>query len=211
VQQVTTTYRWLPEKRQQVVAAWNQWRQDNPDIRPDLSRADLHGAALSGVDLHSTDLALADLSAATLSKATRAGARLSRARLEGTNLTEANLFKAALARVDLARATLTGADLTGARLTGANVTEADLAGANFTATEIDGNSRNTLWRCRFKRGQRVRDSHPSRTFHHWHRYPLSLARQYSRHLPSRGWCAGGLHHLCQIAGRVPLRVLLLLY
>jgi len=31
------------------VAAWNQWRQDNPEVIPDLS-----GAALVGLDLSST-------------------------------------------------------------------------------------------------------------------------------------------------------------
>jgi hypothetical protein len=30
------------------VAAWNAWRAENPDIRPDLSGANLIGANLSG-------------------------------------------------------------------------------------------------------------------------------------------------------------------
>jgi len=32
-------------------AAWNQWRKDNPNLRPDLSEADLSGARLSGAYL----------------------------------------------------------------------------------------------------------------------------------------------------------------
>src|SRR5262249_45429449 len=33
------------------VDAWNAWRRENPDIRPDLSRAGLSGAVLSEADL----------------------------------------------------------------------------------------------------------------------------------------------------------------
>ena len=33
------------------VAAWNEWRRRNPEIRPDLSGANLGGANLSGADL----------------------------------------------------------------------------------------------------------------------------------------------------------------
>ena len=32
----------------QGVEAWNQWRRENPKIRPDLSRAGLIRASLSG-------------------------------------------------------------------------------------------------------------------------------------------------------------------
>ena len=48
---------------QQGVDGWNQWRKENPDVRPDLSganlsRADLRGMNLSGVDLRHTNLAI---------------------------------------------------------------------------------------------------------------------------------------------------------
>ncbi len=35
----------------QGVDAWNAWRRENPDIRPALSGADLHGADLRRADL----------------------------------------------------------------------------------------------------------------------------------------------------------------
>ncbi len=34
----------------QVVAAWNQWRNAHPKVRPDLSMADLRGMDLGDVD-----------------------------------------------------------------------------------------------------------------------------------------------------------------
>ena len=91
----------------QGVAAWNAWRDENPDIRPDLS-----GADLSGADLSEADLSGADLSGANLS-----GADLSGANLSGANLIEANLSEA----------NLSGANLSGANLGGANLSEADLS------------------------------------------------------------------------------------
>jgi len=82
------------EKLKQGVAAWNAWREKNPDIRyPDLSGADLRG----------WDLRTADLM----------GANLSGANLAGANLSRANLFWACLNHADL-----TDADLTGCRVHG---------------------------------------------------------------------------------------------
>jgi uncharacterized protein YjbI with pentapeptide repeats len=40
----------------QGVEAWNEWREQNPSIMPDLSGADLTGADLNWVDLSKTDL-----------------------------------------------------------------------------------------------------------------------------------------------------------
>jgi hypothetical protein len=133
---MAATYRWIPEKHQQVVTDWNQWRKANPHILPDLSGADLHSAPLDGVDLHSTDLASADLGSARLSKARLAGARLRRAHLVGATLTDANLFKASLAQADIASADLTRADFTGARLIKTRIIEAKLIGTNFREAEM---------------------------------------------------------------------------
>jgi uncharacterized protein YjbI with pentapeptide repeats len=38
------------------VAAWNAWRDENPDIRPDLSGANLNEANLNEADLRGADL-----------------------------------------------------------------------------------------------------------------------------------------------------------
>jgi uncharacterized protein YjbI with pentapeptide repeats len=110
------------------VAAWNEWRDDESDVRPDLSGAhirilelsgvdlsgaDMHGAVLAGVDLSDADLRGADLSGADLMEADLAGADLG-----GTDLTGANLLGADLSRADLAGAILDGAILYRADLEG---------------------------------------------------------------------------------------------
>ncbi|HSX83232.1 MAG TPA: TIR domain-containing protein [Candidatus Saccharimonadia bacterium] len=52
---------------QQGVAAWNQWRKQNEDTRPDLRSADLREANLRKADLRGTDLSEANLTDTNLS------------------------------------------------------------------------------------------------------------------------------------------------
>jgi Pentapeptide repeats (8 copies) len=88
------------------VDAWNKWRDENLDIRPNLSEADLSRA----------DLYRARLSAADLSWANLRGANLIKASLSGAYLYRAGLSRANLYRADLQAATLVGTDFSGAEL-----------------------------------------------------------------------------------------------
>ena len=112
----------------QGVAAWNRWRDEHREIRPNLRDADLERETLTGADL---------------SRAILTGAYLDEANLRGANLTGAILTVAYLAGVDLSRAILRGAnfrgaDLRGANLHGANLHEANLTGANLTGAILAG-------------------------------------------------------------------------
>jgi uncharacterized protein YjbI with pentapeptide repeats len=123
----------LAQLRQGVVA-WNQWRDKNREIQPDLRDADLHEAYLSGADLSWAHLRRADLSRASLYSS-----NLSRAYLGGADLRAADLRRAHLGRVDLSwarlgRADLSGADLSGAYLDGTHLDETDLGGAYMGRT-----------------------------------------------------------------------------
>jgi hypothetical protein len=133
------------------VTAWNQWREENPDIRPNLTQADLHGVRLDWADLTEADLTGANLAKADLTEAdlTRAhlhranlicayltGAHLTEADLTRADLTQADLTRADLTRVDLTQADLTRADLTGANLAKADLTRADLTGADLTRAHL---------------------------------------------------------------------------
>jgi hypothetical protein len=53
----------------QGVDAWNKWREEHPDTRPDLSHANLSGADLSEAYVTGADLNLirANLNGATIS------------------------------------------------------------------------------------------------------------------------------------------------
>ena len=80
---------------------WNQWRRDNPDVRPDLYAAHLPNADLSGMNLSAAILAVAVLYRADLSGAD----------LRGADVSSANLMEATLRRANLHGADLAGADL----------------------------------------------------------------------------------------------------
>ena len=91
---------------------WNQWRNQNPRIRPDLSGADFSGMNFRGISL-------------------------GEANLSGANLSEANLEGANLRRSNLAEANLNRADLTGTNLSGASLNKAILIGANLSGTFLN--------------------------------------------------------------------------
>jgi uncharacterized protein YjbI with pentapeptide repeats len=115
----------------QGVAAWNAWRDENPNIHPDLSEANLGGANLGGADLYRVNLIEAQLSLANL-----IGGNLSGANLTGASLTMASLREANLGGANLARASLREANLGGANLGGANLREARLSEANLTRANL---------------------------------------------------------------------------
>jgi uncharacterized protein YjbI with pentapeptide repeats len=120
---------------------WNRWRERNPDLIPDLSRADLAGANFTRANLIKTDLMRADLSRVNLTGADLTNADLIRADLSGAKLIKADLSGARLAtanlfRADLADAKLIKANLSGAELRAANLTKADLSGAELTAANL---------------------------------------------------------------------------
>ena len=100
----------------QGVAAWNAWRDKNPNIRPDLSGADLIEANLIGANLSGANLSGADLRAANLD-----GANLIEAHLSGGHLRGAYLGGADLGEADLQAAVLIGTDFSAADLTGSRI------------------------------------------------------------------------------------------
>ncbi|MDJ0732091.1 MAG: pentapeptide repeat-containing protein [Crocosphaera sp.] len=93
------------------IDSWNSWRQNNPEIVPDLSEAnlsqlDLRYADLRNADLTKADLQNADLQKADLRNAKLESAKLQNAQLQSATLTEANLTWANFTNADLRRANL---------------------------------------------------------------------------------------------------------
>lgn len=104
------------DKLNEGVQIWNQWRIDNPKVRPDISEAkllkrDLRGANLRQVDFYKSDLSGSDLSGTDLSEAF-----LSHVTLDDANISHTKLYKAILVE-----SSLKGTDLRGARIYGASV------------------------------------------------------------------------------------------
>jgi uncharacterized protein YjbI with pentapeptide repeats len=113
----------------QGVEVWNKWREAEPNIRPDLSRANLKEADVPGADLRGADLFRAKLYRADLRGVNLSEADLRWAALREANLREADLSRADLRKADLTKADLRKADLFRATLIGADLSEADLSEA----------------------------------------------------------------------------------
>ena len=137
----------------QGVKVWNEWRENNPDIKPDLIGADLtdvdliminlNDAYLGATNLKEVILQAAMLQRAELVMANLEGANLSWSNLEGANLNGAFLSKAILSKVNLVNASLDGTDLSYAHLDQADLSYAKLYDsllrkANLSETNLTG-------------------------------------------------------------------------
>jgi uncharacterized protein YjbI with pentapeptide repeats len=143
------------------VEAWNKWRSENPDIRPDLRNISLHKADLYGTGIDPL-LSHINLKNAVMFNSNLGGANLTRASLEGVdlrycvlrkaNLREANidrglLMNADLSTADLSEAMILGANLNSIKMDNAKLIDADmsgsylgrasLVGADFTRCKLD--------------------------------------------------------------------------
>jgi hypothetical protein len=101
------------------VEAWNEWRQNNPTIRPELSKAYLSSRALNEVDFSDANMERANLYEANLCRANLHRADLNRADLRGANLRETDLRDTNLSSVDLTSTNLSFAKLKGTDLSSA--------------------------------------------------------------------------------------------
>ncbi|MEA5530593.1 pentapeptide repeat-containing protein [Dolichospermum sp. UHCC 0684] len=121
----------------QGVEVWNEWRNENQYVRPDLSHTNLIEANLSKAILLGADLREANLSGANLSKAILSMANLSEADLRKADLIGADLWEADLCAADLANADLTNADLVHSQVMATNFHNAILTGACIKDWQIN--------------------------------------------------------------------------
>jgi len=120
------------------VAAWNEWRDQDPKVRVDLTEAYLDRANLSEADLSKANLSKANLSKALLMEAVLMRTDLSEANLSGASLSAAYLHKANLSEANLSGAYLIGAKLYDATLIGAHLEAADLREAHLNGADLSG-------------------------------------------------------------------------
>jgi hypothetical protein len=94
---------------QQGVKVWNEWRDKNLEIVPDLERTNLKGAVLSKIDSRDKlNLSRANLRGVNLSMAYLAGANLDSSNLRVANLRGARLEETILIKTNLTNTILTG-------------------------------------------------------------------------------------------------------
>ena len=110
-------------KVKEGAAAWNRWREEEPDVMPDLGWANINGLDLDGAVFTKSALKLAFCKGCSLVGADFSGANLRGINLEGC---------------DLRGAVFRDANLEGAHMLGADLTGADFAGANLKLANFDG-------------------------------------------------------------------------
>lgn len=133
----------LPNKEQkdilgQGVAVWNAWRENNPKVRPELTKLRLSRSMLRRINLSRANLSRAWFQNSNLDKARLTASDLRGARLGGAILTNANLSRANLSRASLRSANLRGANLEHSDLRDANLTGASLSGAKLIGADLSG-------------------------------------------------------------------------
>jgi uncharacterized protein YjbI with pentapeptide repeats len=124
----------------QGVRHWNQWRLENPAIRPLLFGVDLRAGAIGLSDLNSVDFANANLITSNLSGMALIGANFHEANLGGASLCGADLTGANFCRTDLYATDLSGAVLRDANLQGTQVAMTILNRAHLIGCKIYGMS-----------------------------------------------------------------------
>ena len=120
-------------KVKEGVAAWNRWREKEPDVMPDLGWANLNGLNLDGAVFAKSTLKLAFCKGCSL-----VGADFSRASMRGVNLEGCDLRDSVFRDANLEGAHMLGADLTGADFTGAILKLANFDGAILRDADLTG-------------------------------------------------------------------------
>ncbi len=123
--------------------AWNQWREQHPEIQLDLSHAELQGSNLSyknlnGVDLHEARFAWAELRYAQFVNADLRGVNINDARAPYADFSGAQLNNAYLWGSDFREAIFRGANLSGADLRNTQLARAKFAGAKLIGCKVYG-------------------------------------------------------------------------
>lgn len=121
----------------QGVKAFNDWREKNPNVQPNLNRENLSESDLISVNFSETGLHMANLYKAKLMEANLTGSHLFGADLKGAKLVEANLSRAELCWANLKGANLRKANLNGADLTCTNLRKANLKEANLSRAVVN--------------------------------------------------------------------------
>lgn len=120
----------------QGVEVWNEWRENNPEVKPNLSSINLSKADLSKADFSFTDISESDFFDSDFTEANFNEANLCNTNLESANLSYADLNLAQLKKANLCKANLSRANFIEANLHQAQLIKAKLIKANFSRANL---------------------------------------------------------------------------
>lgn len=120
----------------QDTAAWNQYREANPDFEPDLNGENLSNRDLSGANLEKANLGRTTLNGAILNNANLKDATFDHAEMKGIQLQKVQAQHASLKNADLkdnagTRSNLSGGDFQNGSFEDANLHKVILTDANL--------------------------------------------------------------------------------
>ena len=116
----------------QGVGVWNKWREEHPDIQPDLSGANLRNTVFLNID------EAANLRGANLRDANLQDCNLGKADFSEADLSKASFNSSIAISTNFSSTILRGTDLANAKLFYCNLHKADLRGASFDQTNFTG-------------------------------------------------------------------------
>jgi hypothetical protein len=128
---------------EQGVEVWNKWREENPEMEPDIAGADFEGENLNGVNFcfayHPKRgfVGYSDLEGINLRNAELRNANFHDARLYAADLSGANCENADFTHANLTLAYLIGTNFSHAKLGYADLREANLDGADFSFVRLN--------------------------------------------------------------------------
>ena len=142
----------------QGVEVWNRWREENPDLKPNLLEADLSSMKLKHINLSNSNCLKSNFHRASLIEGNLQGANLGNASMVEVSLVRANLQSANLRRADFLLSDLTAtnlrdvnlrgsflihvmirdADLRCAKMQGADLSYANFSGSDLSAANLNG-------------------------------------------------------------------------
>jgi uncharacterized protein YjbI with pentapeptide repeats len=117
-------------------AAWNSWRDENPEMRPILTWAELNDHNLLDANLVEAQFSGASLRESILDNANAQKADFSGASLEYACFDGANLREASFRGAKLQGASFKHADLSHCDFRGADLTDVDFSGANVKCANL---------------------------------------------------------------------------
>ena len=115
----------------QGVEKWNQWREEYPDIAPDLTGACLRDINIPNANLQSVQLSKADLVRINLRGANLSYSNISQSNINGSDLSGVYAVGSDFTDSDISDATLYGANLLEAKLVHADLSGADIRETTF--------------------------------------------------------------------------------
>jgi hypothetical protein len=123
------------EMLKQGVDVWNEWRKENPTVKPDLTFADLRQKSFDTINLSNSALSHGNFEYVSLTDAKILGADLSNA-----NLSRADLQYSDFSGADLSGAYLINSSLNHSKFINADLTDSNLSDSNFSFADLTGSN-----------------------------------------------------------------------